>query len=71
MPSIILFLRVCAIAALPLMTLSLPMTSPAAARAVTFKGTGVAFPINLPDSWRVKNIDRGVEIRSPDHKVYL
>ena len=69
--SIIRFLRVCAIAALPLMTLSLPMTSPAAAKAVTFKGTGVAFPINLPDNWRVKNIDRGVEISSPDQEIYL
>ena len=71
MPSIIRFLRACAIAALPLMALSLPMTSPAAAKALTFKGTGVAFPINLPDNWRVRNIDRGVEIKSPDEEIYL
>jgi len=65
------FLRACAMAALPFLTLSLPMTSPAAAKVLSFKGTGVAFPINLPDDWRVKTIDRGVEISSPDEEIYL
>ena len=65
------FLRTCAIAALPLLTPSLIMTSPAAAKALSFKGTGVAFPINVPNTWRVKNIDRGVEISSPDEEIYL
>ena len=68
---ILRFLRACAIAALPLMTPSLLMTSPVAAKVLTFKGTGVAFPINLPDNWRVKNIERGVEISSPDQEIYL
>lgn len=68
---ILRFLRACAIAALPLMTPSLLVSSPAAAKALTFRGTGVAFPINLPDNWRVKNIERGVEISSPDQEIYL
>ncbi len=53
------------------MTPSILMTSPAAAKALTFQGTGVAFPINLPDNWRVKNIEGGVEISSPDEEIYL
>ena len=53
------------------MTPPLLLTSPATAKVLSFKGTGVAFPINLPDNWRVRNIDRGVEIKSPDEEVYL
>ena len=65
------FLGACAMAALPLMTPPLLMINPATAKVLIFKGTGVAFPINLPNAWRVRNIDRGVEIRSPDEEVYL
>ncbi len=68
---IIPFMRACAIAALTLATTIAFTNSPATARTLTFKGTGVAFPINLPDNWRVKDIDRGVEISSPDKEVYL
>ncbi len=71
MSTIIRFLRVCAIAALPLMTLTLFTNGPATAKVLTFKGAGLPFPINLPGDWRVKNIDRGVEISSPDEEVYL
>ena len=72
MPSIIPFLRACAIAALTLLAPPLLLAnSPADAKALSFKGTGVAFPINVPDNWRVKNIDRGVEISSPDEEIYL
>ena len=71
MSAIMRFLRLCAIAALPLITLSPLASSPVIAKVLNFKGTGVAFPINLPDTWRVRNIDRGVEIRSPDEEVYL
>jgi hypothetical protein len=44
---------------------------PAAAKIVTFSGTGAGFPINLPDNWRVKTIERGLEITSPDKEIYL
>ena len=44
---------------------------PADAKIVTFKETGVGFPIDLPDDWRVKGIERGIEISSPDKAVYI
>jgi len=44
---------------------------PAAARIITFKETGVGFPIDVPDAWRVKVIERGIEISSPDKAVYI
>ena len=49
-----------------------PLVIPtAAAKTVTFKGVGAGFPINLPDNWRVKTIERGIEISSPDREIYL
>jgi hypothetical protein len=71
MSTVLRFLQACALAALPLMTPPVLMISPATAKMLSFKGTGVAFPINVPDNWRVRNIDRGVEIRSPHEEVYL
>ena len=65
------FMRACAMATLILATTIAFTNSPATARTLTFKGAGVAFPINVPDNWRVKDIERGVEISSPDKEVYL
>ena len=44
---------------------------PAAAKTVTFRHTGAPFPINLPNNWRVKDIERGIEITSNDREVSL
>jgi hypothetical protein len=48
-----------------------PWGAPAFAKIVTFKGTGVGFPVETPDNWRIKPIARGMEISSPDRSVYI
>ena len=45
--------------------------APAAAKIITFRETGVGFPIEVPDAWRIKVIERGVEISSPDKAVTI
>lgn len=62
-------LRAALISAFALFAAPLLATIPASAKTVTFRGTGESFPINIPDNWRLKNNERGVEIGSNDREV--
>ncbi len=62
-------LRAAVISAFALFLAPSLATVPAAAKTITFRATGAPFPINLPNNWRVKDIERGVEISSSDREV--
>ena len=62
-------LRAAILSALALFIAPPLAATPASAKTVTFRGTGEPFPINIPDSWRIKNNERGIEVTSNDREV--